>query len=71
MEDTMLIQLINKKAIKLLYDMEELHLIKVLKGNIATTSTKLSDKYKGVFSKEDAMNFNEHSQQIRKEWDNI
>ena len=70
MEDTMLIQLTNKKAIKLLYDMEELHLIKVLKENIATTSTKLSNKYKGVFSKEDAINFNEHSQQMRKEWDN-
>jgi hypothetical protein len=32
---------------------------------------KLSDKYKGVFSKEDAKSFNNHSQEMRKEWDNI
>jgi hypothetical protein len=33
-------------------------------------SIKLSDKYKGVFSKEDAKSFNDHTQQMRKEWDN-
>ena len=49
--------------------MEDLDLIKVLKENIET-ATKLSDKYKGVFSKEDAKSFNDHSQQMRKEWDN-
>ena len=32
---------------------------------------KLSDKYRDVFSKEDAKSFNEHTQQMRKEWDNI
>ena len=31
---------------------------------------KLSDKYRGVFTKEDAENFNAHTQQMRKEWDN-
>ena len=31
---------------------------------------KLSDKYRGVFSKEDAKNFDDHTQQMRKEWDN-
>ena len=31
---------------------------------------KLSDKYRGVFSEEDAKSFNEHTQQMRKEWDN-
>jgi hypothetical protein len=32
---------------------------------------KLSDKYKGVFFKEDAKSFNNHSQEMRKKWDNI
>ena len=32
---------------------------------------KLSDKYRGVFSKEDAKSFNDHTQQMRKEWDSI
>lgn len=31
---------------------------------------KLSDKYRGVFSNEDAKSFNEHTQQMRKEWEN-
>lgn len=71
MQDTMLIQLTNKKAVRLLHDMEELDLIKVVTENISATTAKLSDKYKGVFSKEDAISFNEHTQTMRKEWDNI
>lgn len=31
---------------------------------------KLSDKYRGVFTKEDAKSFNDHTQQMRKEWEN-
>ena len=32
---------------------------------------KLSDKYRDVFTKEDAKSFNDHTQQMRKEWDSI
>ena len=70
MESTMLIQLTNEKAIGLLHELEELHLIKVLKENIVPSATKLSDKYRGVFTEEDARSFNEHTQTMRKEWDN-
>ncbi|MBK7505213.1 MAG: hypothetical protein IPI52_09175 [Bacteroidetes bacterium] len=71
MENTMLIQLTNQKAIGLLHELEELQLIKVLKENIAPTNIKLSEKYRGVFTKKEAKSFNEHTQQMRKEWDNI
>jgi len=71
MDKTMLIQVTNPKALKLLYELEELHLIKVLKENLAAVKTKLSDKYKGVFSEEDAKSFNEHTQTMHGEWDNI
>jgi len=70
MDNTMLIQVTNQKAIKLLHDLEELDLIKVLKENLNPVETKLSDKYKGVFSEEDARSFNEHTQNMRGEWDN-
>ncbi|MBO9620696.1 MAG: hypothetical protein J7539_16860 [Niabella sp.] len=70
MDNTMLIQVTNQKAIGLLHELEELHLIRVLKKNIAPIKTKLSDKYKGVFSKEDAKSFDEHTQTMRKEWNN-
>jgi hypothetical protein len=72
MEDTMLIQLTNKKAARLLHDMEDLKLIKVLQENIATPlKGKLSDKYKGIFTKEEGQQLNEHIQQMRSEWNSI
>lgn len=70
MENTMLIQLTNHRAAGLLHELEELQIIKVLQENIAPAETKLSDKYRGVFSKEDADSFENHTQNMRKEWDN-
>jgi len=71
MDKTLIIQVINQKALKLLHELEELDLIKVMGENITLPPTKLSEKYKGVFSKDDAISFNIHTQQMRKEWDNI
>lgn len=51
----------------------ELIVFKKEEGLVAekkTIQTKLSDKYRGVFTKEDAENFNTHTQQMRKEWEN-
>lgn len=69
--DTMLIQVTNQKAVGLLHELEELHLIKVLKENIAPVKTKLSDKYKGIISKEQGQSLNDHIKQMRSEWNNI
>jgi len=69
--DTMLIQLTNQKAAGLLHELEELKLIKVIKENISTSDTKLSDKYKGIISKEQGQDLNQHIEQMRKEWNNI
>jgi len=66
----MLIQLTNQKAAGLLHELEELHLIKVLKKNI-TSEAKLSDKYKGIISKEEGQELNKHIQQMRSEWNSI
>jgi hypothetical protein len=71
MENTVVIQLTNQKAIKLLHELEELHLIKVLKENIEPVKTKLSDKYKGFISKEEGQQLNEHIHQMRNEWNGI
>ncbi|HUH74536.1 MAG TPA: hypothetical protein VLZ75_09020 [Chitinophagales bacterium] len=71
MQDTVLIKLTNKKAIKLLQEMEQLNLIEVLKQDTSISEVKLSDKYKNVFSKEDAKSFNKNSQEMREEWENI
>ena len=50
MDNTMLIQLTNQKAAGILHELEELHLIKVLKENYKPTQSKLSEKYKGMIS---------------------
>ena len=39
--------------------------------NSVIPQTKLSDKYKGIFTKDDAKSFNEHTQEMRNEWKNI
>jgi hypothetical protein len=71
MENTMVIQLTNQKAVGLLHELEELHLIKVLKENIEPVKTKLSDKYKGFISKEEGQQLNDHIKQMRSEWNGI
>ena len=71
MENTLLIQVTNKKARRLLHDLEELQLIKVLKEESLPAKTKLSAKYKGIISKEQARDLKEHIKQMRSEWSNI
>lgn len=68
--ETILVQITNNKAYKLLEDLEDLEILKVLRKDIPA-SKKLSEKYKNVFSKEDAMNFDIHTKSSRNEWDNI
>jgi hypothetical protein len=72
--NTILLQVNNRPALNLLYEMQTLDLVRVLKEYPPTESkTKLSDKYRGVFSKDAGKKFKEHTQLMRKEWewDNI
>jgi hypothetical protein len=71
MENTMLIQVTNQKAIGLIHELEELNLIKVLREDMAPVKTKLSEKYKGILTKEQGQNLDEHVKQMRSEWNNI
>ena len=52
-------------------EFEEPHLIKVMKEDITNTKPKLSDKYKGILTKEQGEDLNKHVQQMRSTWDNI
>lgn len=69
MLSTMVIEVTNEKAMRLITDLEELNLIRVIKQE-NSNGTRLSEKYRGVFSKEDADSFLQHSNEMRKEWDN-
>ncbi len=65
---TVLIQIENNKAFHLLQELEQLNILKIVDDNFITKKTKISDKYKGVFTKKDAENFNQHTQTMRNEW---
>jgi len=68
--DTLLVQVNNNRAYKLLQDLEKLAIIKLIKKKVGQP-LKPSEKYRGVFSLEDAKSFNEHVQLSRKEWGSI
>lgn len=71
MNNTMLIQVTNQKAIKLIHELEELDLIVVLEENFDQEKTKLSEKYKGILTKAQGQDLNEHIKQMRSEWNSI
>lgn len=71
MENTILIQITNRKALGILHELEELKLIKVLKDNIEPSRVKLSEKYKGFITKEEGQQLNSHINQMRSEWNSI
>ena len=69
--NTMLIELTNQRATGLLYELEELSLIKILSGKTSTVNTRLSDKYKGILTREEGEQLNQHIKEMRNEWNNI
>jgi hypothetical protein len=68
--DTMLIQITNQKAYRLLEDLEDLHIIKVLKKD-AHSIEKLSEKFGGKLNLSDKEynDFQEHLKRSREEWE--
>ena len=67
----MIIQLTNQNAAGLLHKLEELNLIKVLKEDNLSDRVKLSQKYKGILSKEEGKQLRDHVKQMRREWSGI
>ena len=62
--DILVIQLTHQKALKLLLDLEELSLIRVLKKNVRSEQ-KLSDKYAGKLSAAVGEQLQQHITQSR------
>jgi len=71
MENTLLIELTNQKAIGLLREMEELNLIRVVKDTTAQSKPKLSEKYRGIITKAEGTSLKNHVLQMRNEWSDI
>ncbi len=67
--ETVLVQINNNKAYRLLEDLEDLHIIKVLKKSI-DPQQKLSKKYAGKLPSDVADELQNYVDQSRNEWDN-
>jgi hypothetical protein len=65
--ETMLIELTNQKAAKLLHELQELQLIKVLKISVNGTQ-KLSEKYAGKLPSDIADALHTYVTKSRSEW---
>jgi hypothetical protein len=68
MKDTVIIQLTTPKTMKLLLELEELNLLKVIKKN-DLSKEKLSDKYAGKLPEDVADRLHKHMEDSRNEWD--
>lgn len=72
MKNTIIIEVTNQKALGLLHELEELELIRVVKGNLVSGKRpKLSEKYRGIINKEQGEELNKHIHQMRGEWSDI
>ena len=67
--ETILIQINNAKAYRLLEDLEDLHIIKVLKKSVQS-GQKLSGKYAGKLPTDIANQLQDYVTQSRSEWNN-
>ena len=65
--DTVLVQITNSKAYKLLEDLEDLNIIKVLKKTTLSPQ-KLSEKYAGKLPGDIADQLQDYVDQSRNEW---
>lgn len=70
MENTILITLKTVKARNLIRDLEDLNIIEVIKENIVMKS-KMSDRFKGLLTKNQGEDLKKHIDQSRQEWSNI
>ena len=67
--ETVLIQINNSKAYRLLEDLEDLHIIRVLSRS-SQFEQKLSEKYAGKLPSDVADELQEYITQSRNEWTN-
>ena len=72
MDNTILLRVNSPDTLHFLYQMQEMNMVKVLKEYSASSEKiKLSDKFRGAFSKEAGKSFMEHTKASREEWDSF
>lgn len=73
METTISLKVRSQEALDLLKEMESNSLIEFVNSFEfeQTIMEKKSSKFKGIFSNEDTLSFDNHSKEMREEWQNI
>ena len=88
MKNTVLVELKNENALNLLYDLEKMDILHVVKdgtnvkyenseilinplNNEIPEKIKLSDKLKGLLTKEQGLDLKRHVKSIRQEWTDL
>ena len=66
---TLTIKIKDDKALKLIHDLEDLNLIKVISPRQKKSATKLSTLLSGSISPEEAGNMHRELEQMRNEWE--
>lgn len=66
---TLTIDIINNKAIRLLQDLELLHLIRVRREQQPSAATDWTAKYKGAMTKQPLTDVDNQLNELRKEWE--
>lgn len=69
--ETILVQINDNKAYRLLKDLEDLQLIKLLEKSIQSDKTGIDriTKYKGAMSKQPLQQVDQELNELRKEWE--
>jgi hypothetical protein len=69
MIQTVTIDVINDKAMKLLQDLELLQLIRMRKEKTQTSTTDWAERYKGAMSKQPITDIDNQLNELRNEWE--
>jgi hypothetical protein len=67
MGNTILVELKNDNALNLLYDLERMDILHIVREE-APEKIKLSEKLKGLLTKEQGLDLKKHVESIRQEW---
>jgi len=69
--DRIIVELTSKRALNLLKDLEELHVLKIVGPSASPFNETLSDKFAGKLPPEVAEEMQKYIVQSRNEWDRI
>lgn len=70
MGNQVIVELKNKDALTLLYDLEKMDILHIVREQ-EPEKMKLSEKLKGLLTKEQGLDLKKHVETIRNEWNGV